>query len=77
MTDDQVEIETLYTPNRPWGDDTFVVDGKHYRRATKREEPDFIIETEFGDVELRRLTRNERRYLEDDYMRQWMLGGKP
>ena len=58
---DEVEVETLWTPNTPWGDDTFRVDGKLYRRATKREGPDFTIESEYGDVPLRQLTRKELR----------------
>ncbi len=57
----EVEIETLWTPGAPWGDDTFLIGGKLYRRATKREEPDFVIETDYGDVPLRRLKRRELR----------------
>ncbi len=55
----EVEIETLWTPNSPWQGDTFLIDGKLYRRATKRESPDFTIGTDYGDVPLRRLTRKE------------------
>ncbi len=59
--DVEVEIQTLWTPNAPWGGDTFRIDGKLYRRATKRESPDFTIETDYGDVPLRQLTRRELR----------------
>ena len=58
---DEVDIETLWTPDAPWGGDTFRMNGKLYRRATKRETPDFEIETDYGDVPLRRLTRGELR----------------
>ena len=58
---EEVEVETLWTPNAPWGSDTFRVDGKLYRRATKRETEDFVIETDYGDVPLRQLTRKELR----------------
>lgn len=57
----EVEVETLWTPNTPWGNDTFLMDGKLYRRATKRETADFEIETDYGDVPLRQLTRRELR----------------
>lgn len=57
--DEEIEIKTLWTPNAPWGNDTFLISGKLYRRATKREDPDFSIETDFGDVPLRRLKRGE------------------
>ncbi len=56
---DEIEVETLWTPNTSWGGDTFRIDGKLYRRATKRETPDFTIESDYGDVGLRRLTRAE------------------
>ena len=59
--EDEEEIETLWTPNAPWGGDTFRIGDKLYRRATKREEPDFAIESEYGDVQLRRLTQKELR----------------
>ncbi len=60
---DEVEIDTFWTPQQPWGDDTFRIDGDLYRRCNKREKPDFTIESENGDVKLRRLTRGEERKL--------------
>ena len=64
MTDDLVEVETLYTPNQPWGSDTFKIEGVLYRRKRKKEKPDTVIESDFGDVELRKLTRKEIRLME-------------
>ena len=56
---EDVEVETLWTPNTPWGNDTFLIEGKLYRRATNREHSDFGIETDYGDVSLRRLASKE------------------
>ncbi len=59
--EEEVEVEVLWTPRAPWGGDTFRVGGKLYRRVTKRETADFVVESDYGDVALRRLTCKELR----------------
>ena len=61
-------MEVIWHGYRDWGVECYrdFVDGTHYRRATKRETPDLTVPTPHGDVELRRMTRVEIRFINPD-----------
>ena len=55
-------MEVIWQGDSDWGDvECFrdFIDGKYYRRATKREEPTLVVPTKYGDVRLRLMTRRE------------------
>lgn len=61
-------MEVIWTGDRPWGVECFrdFVDGKHYRRSTKRETPDLVVSGRYGEVPLKRMTRLEVRAIHPD-----------
>ena len=53
-------MRILWTPNMPWGNETFEdEDGKRYRRTRPREDAHTQVATDFGPIELRKLSRHE------------------
>ena len=53
-------MRILWTHNMPWGNETFEdEDGKRYRRTRPREDAHTQVATDFGPIELRKLSRHE------------------
>ena len=59
-------MKILWTPNMTWGNETFEdEDGKRYRRTRPREDAHRTVPTDFGSIELRKLSRHELYDLEE------------
>ena len=58
-------MEVIWHGDRDWGVECFrdFLDGRYYRRPTKREDATLIVPTKYGDVPLRRMTRREVRMI--------------
>lgn len=74
---DEVEVETFWTPNQPWGNNIFRIEGDLFRMKRKREKEDCVIETEVGDAKMRKLSSGEEKALLHYLLESRLLrGGK-
>lgn len=54
------DTRVIWTPNKDWGDQAFLVGGTMYRRARARETPHVLLATRDGEIKLRKMSRWER-----------------
>ena len=64
-------MQVVWHGERSWGNESYrhLLTGTMYRRARRRETPDLVEPTLYGDVGLRKLNRKERQSLEEDIER--------
>ena len=64
-------MQVVWHGMRDWGMESYrsLLDGTMYRRARRREAPDLVQSTPYGDVGLRKLNRLELRSLDEETSR--------